>query len=752
MAPLTPASLSRGRRSFFTFNGLNSISFILLSGSFVTLYALSLGASNALVGALNAFAYGTFFFLPLGKSLVRRRSIVSVFGWAWFYRYIAMLPALAAPIFAATGRPLGAFACLVVAVAVFNILRGIGMIGNNPVLANLASGGPGGKRVDKGAFLVNVQIVGSVASLGTNLAIALVIGNKAGPWVFSASMAVGIVIGLAGSLVLIRDMPEPEGYRPESSASFVAVAREAFAKRPFRIFIEVLVLLSFVAGMARTFMPVYAKDVFAQGDNAIMVYSLVGSLGSIVMGLLTRLLVDRLGARPLYVIFVAAAALSLAPLALAPGPVGFLSGPLEAAAFLVFANFVSAFGLTGEENAGQTYFFALVEPERTLDLGIVYFLMYGLGGAVGSTAGGFILDFLGARGLSASTSYQLFFGSLVVILAYVLIRLNALVRLGSASVRESLFVMLSLRDLRAFDLLARLDRSADPAEEIALIHDIGAAAKGRSSARAQSALLEYLSSPRFEVRLEALIALESMPQLDDAAVKALIEEVERQPYTTAYVAARILGKAGRRFRESVLPCLRAAAEAEDYMLVSSAMTALARLDDGESLPLIERILARTGIGRVRIAAAYAIELLRSRASVPILVSCLRREGGPPFVSDELLLASASVLGLMPRFYALYTAFLDDEETGTALLTDAAAERFGPDAEPAKAEAFARTFRAALDAILAEPPDGRPMHSLILGDWEGASAADLVLAEAALEPELAYRGFRFFIAAYAALRS
>ncbi|MGO8694691.1 MAG: HEAT repeat domain-containing protein [Rectinemataceae bacterium] len=750
MASLTPASLSRARTSFFTYNGLNAVSFIVLSGSFVTLYALRLGASDALVGALNAFAYGTYFFLPLGKSLVRHRSIVAVFGWAWFYRYIAMLPALAAPIFAARGRPAGAFACLVVAVAAFNILRGIGLIGNNPVLANLASGGPDGRRADKGAFLVNVQIVGSVASLGTNFVVALVIGNDAGPWLFAAAMAIGTVIGIVGSLILVRDTPEPEGYRPESAVSFVAEAREAFTKKPFRAFIEVLLILSFVAGMARTFLPVYAKDVFAQGDNAIMFYSLVGSLGSIAMGLLTRLLVDRLGAKPLYVIFTAAAALSLVPLALAPGPVGFLAAPLEAAAFLVFANFVSSFGLAGEENAGQTYFFALVEPERTLDLGIVYFLMYGLGGAVGATAGGFVLDFFGAKGLSPSTSYQIFFGSLVLILIYVLIRLNSLIRLGSASVRESLFVMLSVRDLRAFDLLARLDRSADPAEEIALIHDIGAAASGRSSARAQRALLEYLSSPRFDVRLEAMIALENMPRLDRSAADALMAEVERQPYTTAYVAARILGKAGTRFHGETLPCLRKAAEAEDYMLQSSAITALARLDDRESLSLIERVLARTDNARVRIAAAYALELLRSQGSVPILVSCLRREGRQAFVSDELLLSTASVLGLMPRFYALYTAFIEDEETGIALLTDAAVERFG-NAETEKAKNFAEKFRSALDSILAEPPDGRAMNALILGDREGSSAADLVLAEAALEPELAYRGFRFFIAAYAVLR-
>jgi len=751
MALISPATLSRARKSFYAFNGLNSLSFILLSGSFVTLYVLRLSASNALVGLLNAFAYGTYFFLPLGKRLVRSRSIVSVFGWAWFFRYLTMLPALAAPVLVAMGQTTLAFGSIIVAVALFNIFRGVGMIGNNPVLANLASGGPGGKRADKGAFLVNVQIVGSVAALGTNLAVALVMGQDAAPWIYAVAMAVGIAVGIVGSLILVKDTPEPEGYRSESSIPLGAMAREAFAKKPFRIFTEILLLLSFVAGMARSFLPVYAKSVFAQGDDMVMAYSLVGSLGSIAMGLLTRLLVDRLGAKPLYVIFTAAAALSLVPLALAPGAVGLLAVPAEVVILLVFANFVSSFGLAGEENAGQTYFFAMVEPERTLDLGVIYFLVYGLGGAIGAIAGGFVLDSLGASGFSAATSYRIFFGSLLVILVWVLARMGGLTRLGSATVRESLFVMLSIRDLRAFDLLGRLDRSADPAEEIRLIHDIGAATSGRALGRTQRTLLEYLSSPRFDVRLEALIALENMPRLERGTEKALIAEVERQPYTTAFVAARILGKAGRQaIGAEALPCLRRAAEAEDYMLQSSALTALARLGDAESVPLIEKVLSSTSNARVRISAAYALELLRNRGSVPILVSCLRREGGPPFVSDELLLSTASVLGLMPRFYALYTAFLDDEETGLALLADAAVERFGA-SESEAAGAFEAAFRPALEAILAEPPDGRPISALILGrQWMG-DAADLVLAEAAMEPELAYRGFRFFIAAYAALR-
>jgi MFS family permease len=749
MPPLSPASLLRGRRSFFIFNTLNSASFVLLSGSFITLYALSLGASDSTVGLLNAFGYITFFFLPLGKRIVSGRSILKVFGWAWFWRFITMLPALAAPFFVARGMAGVGFALIVIGVALFNLLRGVGLIGNNPVLANLADGGSGGKRADRGSFLVNVSIVGSLAGIVANLVIALVIGNAAPPWAFAAAMGVGIAIGIVGSVILIRQVPEPEGYRPERGGSLLRSAREAFREKPFRIFMEILFLLALVAGMARTFLPVYAKDVFAQGDDTIMFYALVTSVGALAMGLLTRLLVDRLGAKPLYVVFTAMTALSLAPLVVAPGPIGFLASPLWAIGLLVFVNFLSSFGLAGEENAGQTYFFSLVKPERTLDLGVVYFLVYGLGGTIGSGAGGFVLDALGAIGLGPAAAYRVFFGFLLVVLAWVLARSKRLIRLGSVSVRESIGVMLSIRDLRAFNLLARLDRSGDPAEEIALIRGIGAEASGGASRQAQTGLLAYLKSPRFDVRLEALLALENMGELGEAATTALVAEVERQPYTTAYLAARILGKSCP-YPEKALPALKRAASAEDYLLKGSAMVALARLGAHDTIAVIEEALVSSRIPRVRISAAYALEILLSRSSVPALVSCLRREGDPAFVSDELLLSTAAIAGIMPSFYGLYQSFMEDEAAALAALGDLASNVLGEADAPERA-----AYDAALSKLLAEPPEGGPMGRLILARGPAHAgeswSIDLALSEAAIDPGLGYRGLRFLVAAYYLLR-
>lgn len=83
--------------------------------------------------------------------------------------------------------------------------------------------------------------------------------------------------------------------------------------------------------------------------------------------------------------------------------------------------------------------------------------------------------------------------------------------MGAKSVTQSISILLSpKKELRAFDLLTRLDQSASAHEEVRIIQKLS---KSESNLT-QKELVEYLYSPRFEVRSEALLALESIPELD----------------------------------------------------------------------------------------------------------------------------------------------------------------------------------------------------------------------------------------------
>jgi len=280
---------------------------------------------------------------------------------------------------------------LILGTAGFHISRGIALIGNNPVLGLLSTGGGDKPRSDQGRYLVNISVVNSVAAILANIVLAFLLGQEASLWTYTIAIALGIITGLISCAILFKT-PEPEAFSGKDEQSLWDVTKEALVQPDFRAFILTFMLLSFLSGMGRAFLPVYAKEVFAQGDDAIMVYSIVASLGSITMGLITRLVVDRLGPKPLFIIYSAIGFVSFLPIALIPGSATLMGAPSVIALFLAIVHFLSSFGFAGEENAAQVYYFGLVPKEKMLDLAVIYNLAYGIGGSLGSFLGGGILE------------------------------------------------------------------------------------------------------------------------------------------------------------------------------------------------------------------------------------------------------------------------------------------------------------------------------------------------------------------------
>ncbi|GAB1433273.1 MFS transporter [Spirochaetota bacterium] len=718
----------RLRSGFLLFTSLNSLSFMLLSGSILTLFSLSLGASGTYIGLLGSLNFITYFFMPLGRHIIRRRSIVKVFGWAWMLRYWGMIPALFAPILAWRGAPGWGLVLLFGSSLLFNIFRGIGLIGNNPILGMLA-----GDR-NRGAFLSNVQISNSMTAIVTSAASMLVLWKFSGNILYGSIMALGIIIGSIASAILFG-FPEPEAYKPKAGSSFLASVKEAWKDKPLRRFITVFALLSFSAGTARTFIVTHASVLYAQNPGLVMAYSVAFNLGSVAAGYLSRKLMDRLGAKPLYVVFIVLAFLAMLPVVWSPA----IESALLSLIFLAALNFIIGMGIIGQENAGQAYFFSIVSKEHMVDLAIMYFMIFGFGGALGSTAGGVFLDFLSAAGFSARQSYQLLYLISVAFTLFGSIGALKLNPVGAATVKESLSVLFSMRDIKAIGVLEKLERSGTPADEIRLIRELGTygvAVAGRE-------LLSYLGSPRLDVRIEALLALENLDKLSVKAMRAITKEIEKHPYTTAYVAARILGKHG--FLEG-LPSLRMALHTDDYMLQGSAMIALAAMADDQSLESMEKLVEETENPRLLIMAASAIEKFGKTSSIPSLVTSLKRINPPPYAFDEIVLALSGILGGLGNFYSLYSEFSHDPEAATAKLLEPLEEvKSGSAEHDQKMKQTAKELYAFIKDGSNRTLVGRAIAASVIMDM----AAVLVLSEAAINTDLCrYMGFRFFLVACA----
>ncbi|MDR0689313.1 MAG: MFS transporter [Spirochaetaceae bacterium] len=656
---LSPYRLGKARDLYNLFTVFNSFSWSLLAGNIIILFALRMNASSTIIGLLNALIYVAFFFLPLGKLLAKRFSIIRIYSIAWLIRTLAMIPLVCAPFAVSAGRHDLAMALTLLGVLAFHIFRGIGMIGNNPVLNYLAAG------PDRGSYMTQIQVINSAVGMFAGFIIAVVLGRDPPLFLYSILITLGIVGGILSS-ALVNRIPEPEGPEGEAPVDFFNMLRESLSKASFRHFIIILFLVALVSAIARAFLVVYSREVFFQGDGMVSLYSVFGGLGVLMAGLAIKFLVDRIGVKPIYLVCTIIGFAGMIPIVLFPrGAVENLSTVIL---FLSFLHFIVNFGFLGAEGIAQTYFLALVPAKYMLNMGIVYFFVFGLAGAGGSFLAGLFLDIFSALEISVFTSYKILYILLIGITALILVMQKSLVALGSLPFRGAMEVMFSFRDLRAITLLDKLNKTNDREEEEALL---GALHDTPSQLSIQG-LLDRTKSPRLSTRSESLRALETLDALNEDAEKALVNDTINNPYTTAYISARILGN-HRVY--AAIPILRELAGSHDYMLAGEAIIALAKLKDEAFRPEIERIILNTENPRLKIMGVEAFGLYGASESLPLLLDILKAADPPPYLRDEVILSMASILRIQNQFYPLLVRFLEDEFRIATLCKDEAESAF-----------------------------------------------------------------------------
>ena len=722
MPELSPGELERARARFSLFAVLNVVSFTLLSGNIITLYVLKLGGDNFLIGLLSSFMYIAYLTMLLGRQMAPRWGMTRLMGWFWVVRYLCMLPMLFAPLAAAVGLRGVAYGLILASVLSSNAARGVAMTGYNPILGEMAS------ERDRGAFIAQNQAIQHAVTVALGVAMALVLGWQSSLAVYNAFIVLGVAAGLWAAR-LVFTFPEPP--QPQGPGENLGRGLAESLRQPvFRRFIILFFVSMLAVYMAVPFLIVFVKKVYSLPDSQVVYLTVVGSVGALLMALASGYLIDRLGAKPLYFLFTSILTITLLAIVLSPPLAPGMAVWLFAAALFLFNN-MGQFGIL---NASQTYFLAAIRREQRLNLGVIYYMTLGVAGGIGSLAGGVLLDELG-RLFAPTTAFRLYFGLCSAIFLGLLAFITRLENLGAYPLGDALGMIVSPRDLRAIGLLHRLGRTRTLAEE----KDTLRALAGSPSSLSVEEVLSRLRSPRFSVRSEALQALASLP-VEETVIQAMVSEVKNHAFTTAAQAAEILGQ--KRVVQGI-PALRRALQSRDYILASAAITALARLDDRESLPAIREALRQAANPHLAIHAASALEILQDPDSVPVLLDRLKKKN-PPFLRDELLLALAGVLGMGDWFYSTYSEFLEKGSVGLSLLRDRAVEPETSRIPRSLLEEMLGRFPVADKAYFASVAAELLMHLPV-----EVSGVDLAptLAKAIVDPRLArLERFCFLIAA------
>ncbi|MBB6481489.1 MFS transporter [Spirochaeta isovalerica] len=434
----SPEEKKTGRFWWLAFSVINTFSFQFLAGNVIILFIIRLGASKTMVGIVSSFFYISYFIMPLGRILSLRLGMARAFTLAWMVRYIAISPILITPFIAMSDKPGSLDTALWIVVCGylgFQMFRGAGLVSYSPLLTEISMG------EDRGSYLSLSRILTDIAILLGSLIVAFFIGEQAPLGRYMISFAIGIGLGYLGVFTLSRlpEIKRPEGHRDQG---LMYSLKSVFRDRKFRRYFLTLFTVGFVGGILRPFILVYAKDVYALSDKNVLLLTVAGSLGAISMGFISRKFLDRLGAKPMLMIWIILMILSSATIIFVP-----YIGSWFSWIFLIVIFYASTMGLNGSDNTTQLYFFSMIEPEQQLNFGILQFLATGISGTAGATLAGVFLDYLqNPAGVDPLQSHVYLFSILTILLALALFFAAGMERLGAKSLRQSLSELFRLRE------------------------------------------------------------------------------------------------------------------------------------------------------------------------------------------------------------------------------------------------------------------------------------------------------------------
>lgn len=373
------------------FNFFNAVSFQIMMGAPVILFAKGLGASSTALGIIAALTpLMTVLQLPASHFLGRfsyRGFVLS----GWTVRTVFIFVVAAIPILGFLGKP-GQLTLLVCTLVIFNILRGISTTAWLPWITALI---PDEVR---GRFLARDQLfmyLGSVVSLGAS---ALIMSDSAVPWEFVVVFGVS-ALGATASLFFIRRIPDVEPGEVTRMSAMRVPWRAIVSFPPFAKLLGFNVLFMILIGSLGVFTVEYLREVPKFGMDTILVLSGISFVGPILTLLMTGKAIDRVGSKPVLRFALCGFVITLSGWAMMSG--GILPATIPMVAALNFLTGLSAanFHLANQRismatmpSMGRNHFFALFTVISSLGLGaapVLWGITLDLIGVFEASTGGF---------------------------------------------------------------------------------------------------------------------------------------------------------------------------------------------------------------------------------------------------------------------------------------------------------------------------------------------------------------------------
>ena len=284
------AAYPRGSFNAHWFSLFNALSFQIILGAPIIVYAKSIGASSTVLGIIASFTpLMTVFQLPAAQFL-GRYGYKQFLLMGWSLRTVFIFLMMMVPVMAFLDNS-SKMVVILASLFVFNLLRGISSAAWMPWIATLIP------EEIRGRFLSVDQIFMHVGSLLALLASAFVMTGQVAPWEYTFVFFLS-ALGATTSLLFIRKIPEVEASETVRKSSQPVPWKQIISYPPFRELLIFNIIFMAVIGSLGVFTIEYLRE-FPKFGVSLVLYltglSFIGALGSLPF---VGRLVDEAGSKP----------------------------------------------------------------------------------------------------------------------------------------------------------------------------------------------------------------------------------------------------------------------------------------------------------------------------------------------------------------------------------------------------------------------------------------------------------------------
>ncbi|GBD93850.1 major Facilitator Superfamily protein [bacterium BMS3Abin05] len=644
---LSPAQKKKGQRAYLWFNRLNALSYAALADSILILYAIKLGAGDPFIAVLSSLVYFTSPFTMVGKHLIGKLGAAKNFGTAWFSRNVAAALMILVPIVRIKFSQAAGLELLFIAAFLFFSFRSIGGVAMTPLMGEITSD------QDRGTYISRVWLNFSLFYLLFLITITIVLGLFKGIRTFQSIIFFGVVTGIVSSFIVYR-VPESKYARlsgqEKLSSAYKHITQNITARRLLITWIALTTGMMFILPIS----VLALKKGYSFSDHQVLIFIVIQLLGSIYASYTSKLILDQVGSRPMIILCAVGFIVVELMWILAPArPFGIYLGIL--------------FFLIGVTNSGSQisllhYFLNAVPPSKRVSASMFINMASGfIAGLAGSILAGGILKLLHSLSFQGMTVYKSYFGIVAIAQLFIIWSSVRLISQKERRIFNVLGMFFSFRDWRAIYTLQKFVHPTQESEDMNIItklQEIG-------SDLGENVLVHYLTSPVFTIRGKALQALGQI-RFSPETAKRIIQELQTGEFTTAYLAAEVLGD--HQIKEAI-PFLRNTLHSQDLFLQGKSMLALGRLQDEPSFPDIIHIFQNTGNPRILIYGVRAIVLMKKPEHIGILLNKIVSTPMDEQVSNELLYGISEIADAGEAFYRFYNLSQNSMKTAALGLSE-----------------------------------------------------------------------------------